>query len=65
MGLHGAELAVMTQSGARAFIATCGGGAITRYGPHSVIYTQGDAADFILYIEQGQLRVSVFSEQGK
>lgn len=55
----------MTRSEARAFIAACGGGAIARYGSRSVIYTQGGIADSILYIEQGQLKVSVFSEQGK
>lgn len=53
----------MTRSDA--FIAACGGGPITRYGPHCVIYAQGDAADSIFHVEQGQLKASVFSEQGK
>ena len=55
----------MTRSDARAFIAICGGGAIAQYGARSVVYAQGDVADSILHIMQGQLKVSVFSEQGK
>ena len=55
----------MAQSDAGAFIAICGGGAIAQYGAHSVVYAQGDVADSILHIMQGQLKVSVFSEQGK
>jgi CRP/FNR family transcriptional regulator, cyclic AMP receptor protein len=56
---------VMAQSEAGAFIAMCGGGAIARYGARSIIYAQGDVADSILYIIQGQVKVSVFSERGK
>jgi CRP-like cAMP-binding protein len=55
----------MTQSDARVFIAACGAGAIARYRPHCVIYAQGDVADSIFHVENGQLKASVFSEQGK
>jgi len=48
-----------------AFIAEYGGGNTCRYGTHSIVYAQGDLADSIFYIQQGEVKLSVVSEQGK
>jgi len=41
------------------------GGYISRYRSHSLVYAQGDIADSVFYIQQGEMKLSVFSEQGK
>jgi CRP-like cAMP-binding protein len=50
---------------ARAFIAQYGSGTISRYRSHSIVYAQGDIADSVFYIQRGEVKLSVISEQGK
>ena len=62
--------AVLTVSKAvfdpRHFLAHVGGGrSIANYPPATTIYVQGDAADFVFYIQKGKVKVTVVSEQGK
>lgn len=49
----------------KAFAAKYGGLTITKYPAHSTIYAQDDAADCVFYIQQGAVKLSVVSEQGK
>ena len=50
----------------KAFLATAGiGKTLRRYSTKQVIFTQGEPADTILYIQQGRVRLSVLSKQGK
>ena len=50
----------------KAFIARVGEGRSNRsYAEGQAVFGQGDAADAVFYIQQGQLKVSVVSEQGK
>ena len=48
-----------------AFVAKYGGGTITKHQAHSIVFAQGDAADAVFYIQQGKVKLSVVSEQGK
>jgi CRP/FNR family cyclic AMP-dependent transcriptional regulator len=50
---------------AKAFAAKYGGMTVTRYPAQSVVFAQGDAADCVFYIQQGKVKLSVVSEQGK
>jgi CRP/FNR family transcriptional regulator, cyclic AMP receptor protein len=48
------------------FLARVGEGkTIAEFGKDQVVFTQGDAADTIFYIQKGQVKVVVISEQGK
>jgi len=50
----------------KAFLATAGiGKTVRHYSPKQVIFTQGERADTILYIQQGRVRLGVLSKQGK
>jgi len=50
----------------KTFLATTGiGRTVRRFGSKQVIFSQGDRADTIFYIQQGRVRVSVLSKQGK
>ena len=50
----------------KAFLAKVGEGkAIVEYAKDQVVFAQGDVADTIYYIQKGQLKVVVISEQGK
>jgi CRP-like cAMP-binding protein len=50
----------------KAFLATASiGRSVRRYNSKQVIFSQGELADTILYIQQGKVRVSVLSKQGK
>jgi CRP/FNR family cyclic AMP-dependent transcriptional regulator len=42
-----------------------GGRAISDYGKDQIIYTQGEAADSVFYIQSGKVKTTVVSEQGK
>src|SRR5271155_5771971 len=42
-----------------------GGGAISDYRKDQIIYTQGEPADSVLYIQSGKVKKTVVSEQGK
>lgn len=50
----------------RAFLTHVGNGSsVVFYAPGEPIYTQGDPADALFYIQQGKVKVSVVSELGK
>jgi CRP/FNR family transcriptional regulator, cyclic AMP receptor protein len=50
----------------KAFVATVGDGkTILEFQRDQTIFTQGDAADTIFYIQKGRVKVIVVSEQGK
>lgn len=48
------------------FLANVGEGkAIGKYRKGTVVFAQGDAADAVFYIQKGQVKLTVISEQGK
>src|ERR1700737_4460271 len=48
------------------FLAKIGGGrSIAKYRKNQTIFSQGDAADAVFYIQKGKVKVTVVSEQGK
>ena len=48
------------------FLATVNGGrTIVKYRRNQVVFAQGDAADAVFYIEEGRIKVTVVSDQGK
>jgi CRP-like cAMP-binding protein len=48
------------------FLARVGGGrTIGKYRKNSRIFAQGDVADAVFYIQKGEVKVSVLSEQGR
>jgi len=48
------------------FLASVGEGkTITKYQAGRAIFSQGDAADAVFYIQKGQVKLTVISEQGK
>src|SRR5271154_1768909 len=48
------------------FLATVDGGrTVSKYRKNKVIFTQGDPADAVFYIQKGQVKITVVSEQGK
>jgi CRP/FNR family cyclic AMP-dependent transcriptional regulator len=49
----------------KTFLAKYGGVTTTKCRAHAVVYVQGDAADSVFYIQQGKVKLSVVSEQGK
>ena len=50
----------------KVFLATTNGGrALSKYRTDQVIFSQGDAADAVFYIQKGQVKITVVSEQGK
>src|SRR5688572_23802657 len=50
----------------RAFLARIGKGrSIGNYHPSQVIFSQGDQAESVFYIETGKVKLTVISEQGK
>jgi CRP-like cAMP-binding protein len=50
----------------RAFLAKADGGVtISRYSKGQVVFTQGDPADSVFYIQEGRVKIAVVSEQGK
>ncbi len=50
----------------KAFLATAGiGRTVRRYHSKQIIFSQGERADTVLYIQQGRVRLSVLSKQGK
>jgi CRP-like cAMP-binding protein len=50
---------------AKTFAAKYGGATVAKYPAHAIVFAQGDAADSVFYIQQGKVRLSVVSEQGK
>ena len=50
----------------KVFLVKMGNGHSTAmYGKEEVVYSQGDVADAVFYIQKGEVKVSVVSEQGK
>jgi CRP/FNR family transcriptional regulator, cyclic AMP receptor protein len=50
----------------KSFLAVVGEGrSIGGYRKDQIIFSQGDPADAVFYIQSGKLKVSVVSEQGK
>jgi len=50
----------------QAFLAKAGvGRTVLRYRPKQVIFSQGQSADAVFYIQEGRVRISVLSKQGK
>jgi CRP/FNR family transcriptional regulator, cyclic AMP receptor protein len=50
----------------KAFLARVGAGrCIATYRKSEVVFSQGDPADEVFYIQKGKVKVTVFSEQGK
>jgi CRP/FNR family transcriptional regulator, cyclic AMP receptor protein len=47
------------------FVAKYGGVIAFKYEAKHTIYSQGDAADYILYFQKGQAQLKVISKQGK
>jgi len=51
---------------AKVFLANAGKGRrIAKYGTGDVIFSQGDAADAVFYIQHGKVKLTVISPQGK
>jgi CRP/FNR family transcriptional regulator, cyclic AMP receptor protein len=50
----------------RLFLSRIGRGrTISKYRVNQIVFSQGDAADSVFFIEQGKVKVTVVSEQGK
>ncbi len=50
----------------KSFLAKVGEGrSIGKYRENQVVFSQGDAADFVFYIQKGNVKLTVVSEQGK
>jgi CRP/FNR family cyclic AMP-dependent transcriptional regulator len=50
----------------KSFLAKVGEGrSIGRYRKDQIVFSQGDAADTVFYIQRGKVKVTVVSEQGK
>jgi len=50
----------------KAFLANAGmGRSVHRYRPKQAVFSQGDPADAVFYIQEGRVRLSVLSKQGK
>jgi CRP/FNR family transcriptional regulator, cyclic AMP receptor protein len=50
----------------KTFLATVGGGrTLSMYRTDKIIFSQGDPADAVFYIQKGQVKITVVSEQGK
>jgi CRP/FNR family transcriptional regulator, cyclic AMP receptor protein len=50
----------------KVFLATANGGrTLSKYQKDEVTFSQGDPADAVFYIQKGQVKITVVSEQGK
>jgi CRP-like cAMP-binding protein len=50
----------------KSFLAKVGNGrSIDRFGKDQIVFSQGDPADAVFYIQKGKAKVTVVSEQGK
>ncbi len=50
----------------KVFLAEIGEGrSIVNYGEHQIIFSQGDSADAVFYIQKGKVKLAVVSDQGK
>jgi CRP/FNR family transcriptional regulator, cyclic AMP receptor protein len=49
-----------------AFLTTVDGGrTLSTYQSHQAVFSQGDAADSVFYIQKGKVKVSILSDEGK
>lgn len=49
-----------------AFLATVEGGrTVSKYFENQTVFSQGDQADSVFYVQEGKIKVTVLSEQGK
>ena len=50
----------------KVFLAKVNGGrTISDYRKNQIVYSQGDPADSVFYIQKGKVKITVLSEQGK
>ena len=50
----------------KSFLAKVGDGkTIAKYREDQIVFSQGDVADAVFYVQEGKLKVTVISEQGK
>jgi CRP/FNR family cyclic AMP-dependent transcriptional regulator len=57
---------LITQFDPREFLTNAGlGRTVHRYKPRQIIFSQGETADAVYYIQEGSVRLSVLSKQGK
>jgi CRP/FNR family cyclic AMP-dependent transcriptional regulator len=50
----------------RSFLALVGDGhSVGKYGKGQVIFSQGDTGDAVFYVQKGNVKITVVSEQGK
>src|SRR5258708_30639843 len=50
----------------KSFLAKLGAGrSIGNYGANQIVFSQGEPADSVFYIQRGKVKVTVVSEQGK
>jgi CRP/FNR family transcriptional regulator, cyclic AMP receptor protein len=50
----------------RAFLAKAGGGrTVSKYARDQVVFSQGDQADAVFYVQKGKVKITVVSAQGK
>src|SRR5947208_10199418 len=50
----------------KAFLAKANGGrTISKYQKDQTVFSQGEAADAVFYIQHGKIKITVVSEQGK
>jgi CRP/FNR family transcriptional regulator, cyclic AMP receptor protein len=45
--------------------STNGGGHVSSYGNNQKVFSQGDPADAVFYIQEGRVKLSIVSERGK
>ena len=59
-------MAIKQSFNPKSFLAHVGEGrSIARYGKDQIVFSQGDPADAVFYIQKGKVKVTVVSEQGK
>jgi CRP/FNR family transcriptional regulator, cyclic AMP receptor protein len=50
----------------KTFLATVNGGrTVSKYRENQMVFSQGDPADAVFYLQKGEVKVTVFSEHGK
>jgi CRP/FNR family cyclic AMP-dependent transcriptional regulator len=63
---HRAALKANRFFDSKAFLAQAGvGRTVLRYSPKQAIFSQGERADAVFYLQEGKVKVSVVSKQGK
>ena len=59
-------MAIKQSFNPKSFLAHVGEGrSIARYGKDQIVFSQGDPADAVFYLQKGKVKVTVVSEQGK